>query len=137
MWHQQLLVRIVTSATACKNVNAWSLFDNLIVTCDESEENTLENVVTSPNNGINYWLIAVILLAISSLIVGGHGCYMKRELIILCLLSYWYIDEYCKRNYYFFNDMINIKDLYPNKIKTDKMSHKNILTALDTWHQKV
>ena len=106
-------------------------FDNLIVTFDKSK-NTLENAGISPSNGINYRLIAVILLAISCLIVGGHGCYMKRELIILYLLSYWYIDEYCKRNYYFFNDMINIKDLYPNKIKTDKMSHKNILTALDT-----
>ena len=30
------------------------------------------------------------------------------------------------RTYYFFSDMINIKDFHPNLIKTDKISHKNI-----------
>ena len=40
-------------SNSCKNVNAWSLFDNLIVTCDKSE-NTLENAGTIPSNGINY-----------------------------------------------------------------------------------
>ena len=29
--------------------------------------------------------------------------------------------------YYFFNDMINMKNLDPNKIKMDKKSYKNIL----------
>ena len=29
--------------------------------------------------------------------------------------------------YYFFNDMINIKNLDPNKIKIDENSYKNIL----------
>ena len=29
--------------------------------------------------------------------------------------------------YYFFNDMINIKNLDPNKIKIDEKSYKNIL----------
>ena len=36
------------------------------------------------------------------------------------------------RTYYFFDDMINIKSLDPNKIKIDKKSYKNILfTRLD------
>ena len=65
-------------------------FDNLIVTFDKSK-NTLENAGISPSNGINYRLIAVILLAISCLIVGGHGCYMKRELIIIILLVYRWV----------------------------------------------
>ena len=35
--------------------------------------------------------------------------------------------------YYFLDDMINIKNLNPNKIKIDKTSYKNILvTILDT-----
>ena len=29
--------------------------------------------------------------------------------------------------YYFFDDIINIKDFDPNKIKTDEKSYKNIL----------
>ena len=29
--------------------------------------------------------------------------------------------------YYFFDDMINIKDLDPKKMKTDEKSHENIL----------
>ena len=30
------------------------------------------------------------------------------------------------RTYYFFHDMINIKNLDPNKIKIDEKSYKNI-----------
>ena len=30
------------------------------------------------------------------------------------------------RTYYFFNDMINIKDFHPRLIKIDKKSYKNI-----------
>ena len=30
------------------------------------------------------------------------------------------------RTYYFFNDTINIKDLYPDLLKIDKKSYKNI-----------
>ena len=30
------------------------------------------------------------------------------------------------RTYYFFNDIINIKDLYPDLLKIDKKSYKNI-----------
>ena len=30
------------------------------------------------------------------------------------------------RTYYFFNDIISIKDLDPNNIKIDKKSYKNI-----------
>ena len=32
-----------------------------------------------------------------------------------------------KNYYYFFDDIINIKDFDPNKIKTDEKSYKNIL----------
>ena len=31
------------------------------------------------------------------------------------------------RTYYFFNDIINIKNFNPNNIKIDEKSHKNIL----------
>ena len=31
------------------------------------------------------------------------------------------------RIYYFFNDIINIKNFHPNKIKIDEKSYKNIL----------
>ena len=31
------------------------------------------------------------------------------------------------RTYYFFNDIINIKNFDPNNIKIDEKSHKNIL----------
>ena len=31
------------------------------------------------------------------------------------------------RTYYFFNDMVNIKNFDPNNIKIDKKSYKNIL----------
>ena len=50
-----------------------SLVDDLVVTCEEIE-GTLEIAVINPSNGINYWLIAVDLLATSCLIDGGHGC---------------------------------------------------------------
>ena len=32
-----------------------------------------------------------------------------------------------KGTYHFFNDMINIRNFYPNNIKLDKKSYKNIL----------
>ena len=32
-----------------------------------------------------------------------------------------------KGTYHFFNDMINIQNFYPNNIKLDKKSYKNIL----------
>ena len=31
------------------------------------------------------------------------------------------------RTYYFLDDMINIKNVYPNRIKMDKKSYKNII----------
>ena len=31
--------------------------------------------------------------------------------------------------YYFFNDIINIKDFHPNNTKIDEESYKNILTT--------
>ena len=49
------------------------------------------------------------------------------------------------RTYCFFNDLINIKNLDQNKIKTDEKPYKNIfihdigyltLTTLNTWHSK-
>ena len=41
-----------------------SLVDDLVVTCDQIID-ILELVVISSSNGINYWLIAAVLLAIS------------------------------------------------------------------------
>ena len=54
-------------------------------------ESTSENAVINPSNRIIYWLIAVIQLAIPSLIlllVIIAKYYMKRGLTIPCLLSY-------------------------------------------------
>ena len=47
-------------------------------------------------------------------------------------ISYWYRDELCKRNqhtnrtYYFFNDLISIKNLDPNNIKIDERYYRKI-----------
>ena len=38
--------------------------------------------------------------------------------------------------YYFFNDMINMKNLDPNKIKMDKKSYKNILIYYSGYVKK-
>ena len=38
------------------------------------------------------------------------------------------------RSYYFFDDMINIKTLDPNKIKIDEKPYKNILIYLPHWN---
>ena len=40
--------------------------------------------------------------------------------------------------YYFFNDIINIKNFDPNKIKIDEKSYKNILiSTLDMLQSKI
>ena len=36
-------------------------------------------------------------------------------------------DEIIEETYYFFNDIINIKNFDPNNIKLDEKSNKNIL----------
>ena len=48
------------------------------------------------------------------------------------------------RTYYFFNDMINIKDFDPNLLKIDKKSYKNIdiyyigyITVKDSYYVKI
>ena len=64
-----------------------SLIDDLLVTCDDTPASRL----VSPSDGINYWLIAFVLLSIASLLlfvaIVVKYC-MKRGLTILCLLSY-------------------------------------------------
>ena len=40
------------------------------------------------------------------------------------------------RTYYYFNNLINIKNLDLNKVKVDENSYKNILTVLDTRWQR-
>ena len=40
------------------------------------------------------------------------------------------------RTYYFYNDLINIKDVDPKLLKLDKNLYKNIIT-LDTLQRKV
>ena len=42
-----------------------------------------------------------------------------------------------KRTYYFYNDMVNIKDFNSNLLKLDKKSFKNIsISTLDTSQKK-
>ena len=42
-----------------------------------------------------------------------------------------------KRTYYFYNDMVNIKDFNSNLLKLDKKSFKNIsISTLDTLQKK-
>ena len=82
-------------------VNTWktgfvkSLVDNLVVTCDEFE-NTPENSVINPSNGINYWLLAVVILAITC-ILGTQRCEVLHEtwinnfILVIMLSSRWMV----------------------------------------------
>ena len=137
-----------------------SLVDDLVVTCDEIEYMvndfgyaTPEKSVINPShnrklNGIDHWLTDVALLAMACLLLlmAIVKYYMKHELKIPCLLSRYASDYHISikmnsvkeidiknHKHYFFNDLINIKNLDPNKIKIDK-SHSKILfyTTLDT-----
>ena len=67
-----------------------SLNGDLVVICDKTG-NTLESVVINSSDGISYWLIAVVLLAITCLLllvaIIVKDC-MKSGLTIPCLLSY-------------------------------------------------
>ena len=45
-----------------------------------------------------------------------------------------------KQTYYFFDDIINIKNFDANNVKIDEKSYKNILiyyTILDVWRSKI
>ena len=67
-----------------------SLFDDLVVTCDEIEH-ILESAPINHSYGINNWLIAVVLLAmvfLLLLVVILVTYYIKRQLTIPCLLSH-------------------------------------------------
>ena len=66
-----------------------SIFDDLVVTCDEII-NTPETISISLSGGINYWLIAVVLLAIACLLllVVVVKFNIKHGLTIPCSLSY-------------------------------------------------
>ena len=71
-----------------------SLVDDLVVSCDETAD-TPETISINPSDGINYCLIAVVLLKIVCLlllvvIVVKYS--LKRELTISYLLSQYYND---------------------------------------------
>ena len=128
-----------------------SLVDNLVVTCDEIEDMVRdlgypepESAVINPSynskpHGINDWLIAIALLVIACLLLlvnmpVKYG--MKCELTICYYASDYHISikmnkvkEIDIKNpmRYFFNDLINIKNVDPNKIKTEKKPYKNVL----------
>ena len=64
-----------------------SLVDDVVVTCDESEDTP----VIIPINAINYWLIVVVLLAMACfllLVVIVVKYCMKLRLTNPCLLLY-------------------------------------------------
>ena len=66
-----------------------SLIDDLVVTYDEIV-NTQEDAPISSINGINYWLINVVVLSITCLLSVMFivvKFYIKHGLIISCLLS--------------------------------------------------
>ena len=66
-----------------------SLADDLLVTCDEIED-TPNSTVIKPSNGINDWLIAVAIIAITYLLLFMTlivTYYMKHGLTIPYLLS--------------------------------------------------
>ena len=45
-----------------------SLVDDLVVTCDRIAD-TPKSAVINPSDGINYWLIAVVLLSVACLLL--------------------------------------------------------------------
>ena len=59
----RILALIITCITECTKI----LFGDLVVTCDETV-NTLKIAPVIPFNGMNYWLIAVAVLAIMCLL---------------------------------------------------------------------
>ena len=64
--------------------------DDLVVICDGIGD-TLESIVINPSHGMGYWLIAVVLSAITCLlflVANVVTDIMKLGLAILCLLSY-------------------------------------------------
>ena len=64
--------------------------DDLIATCDEVEDTPKIRPI-NPSDGINYWLIVVVLVAIARLlflvVIVVNYC-IKRGLTIPCLLLY-------------------------------------------------
>ena len=69
--------------------------DDVVVTRDEFLDK-IETTSVNPDDKINYWLIAVVLLTIAYLlllviIVVRH--YIKQGLLIPCSLSYQYSDK--------------------------------------------
>ena len=113
-----------------------SVVDDLVLTCAETVD-TLKSTIINPSNGINYQLVAIILLAIACLlllVVNFVQQYMKHGLTIpyLLLQQYKEVNKNKKeeidtktRAYYFFDKMVNIKSLDPNKIKIGEKSYLN------------
>ena len=113
-----------------------SVVDDLVVTYAEMVD-TLKSTIINPSNGINYQLVAIILLAIACLlllVVNFVQQYMKHGLTIPYLLLYQYKEmnknkkeeiDIKTRAYYFFDKMANIKSLDPNKIKIGEKPYLN------------
>ena len=113
-----------------------SVVDDLVLTCAETVD-TLKSTIINPSNGINYQLVAIILLAIACLlllVVNFVQQYMKHGLTIPYLLLQQYKEmnknkkeeiDTKTRAYYFFDKMVNIKSLDPNKIKIGEKSYLN------------
>ena len=117
-----------------------------------------ETTSINSNDKTNYWLIAVVFLTIACLLLSVviiFKYYMKHRLTIPWLLNLNSIMRVIfkiiiaiikmisvkqidikNRTYYYFNNLINIKNLDLNKVKVDENSCKNILTVLDTrWSE--
>ena len=65
-----------------------SLADDVVVTCDEIED-TPERASINLSDGINYWLISVVLLSITYLLLLMAiivKYYMKLGLTIPCII---------------------------------------------------
>ena len=113
-----------------------SVVDDLVLTCAETVD-TLKSTIINPSNGINYQLVAIILLAIACLlllVVNFVQQYMKHGLTIPYLLLQQYKEmnknkkeeiDTKTRAYCFFDKMVNIKSLDPNKIKIGEKSYLN------------
>ena len=82
------MIKIAKFVKTWNIANAWSLVDDIAVTCDEILNKT-ESEVINPSNEIRYWLIVTALLSIAYLLllvaIVVKYC-MKCKMTIPCLL---------------------------------------------------
>ena len=100
-------------------------------------QKTLEKVLCEKSNFLIY-TISLVIICLLLLVVISISCYYyyARDWIernthycILCKMNGLKEIDIKNRTYYFFDDMINIKNLGLKKIKVDENSHKNILVS--------